>query len=144
MLRDITSTSSQVNSLVIPSIRWSHSKSPQPKSDRKRVKFDTDGMEPPRARLMVAMAGEKRQKRKRKQAKLSGASTPKRRKLPELPVIGSGSTWKEEQLDMFKVQVVGDVDAKQMIPENWFEFGKLKNFQVGLLLPSTKLTESTG
>ena len=54
-------------------------------------------------------------------------------RVPPLPVIGSGSTWKEEQLDMFKVQVVGDVDVKQMIP--WFECGVLKNFQIGLLQP---------
>jgi len=72
------------------------------------------------------MAGEKRQK---KQAKLAGASTPKRTQRPETPVIGSSSTWNDDQLDLFKVTEAEEVDIKRMIPEKWFDYGTLENYQ---------------
>jgi len=72
------------------------------------------------------MAGEKRQK---KQAKLAGASTPKRTQRPEKPVIGSSSTWNDDQLDLFKVTEAEEVDIKRMIPEKWFDYGTLENYQ---------------
>jgi len=72
------------------------------------------------------MAGEKRQK---KQAKLVGASTPKRTQRTEKPIIGSSSTWNDDQLDLFKVMVAGDVDVRRMIPEKWFDYGTLENYQ---------------
>lgn len=77
---------------------------------------------------MVAMEGEERQKARRKKAMGSGISTPKKRR-PERPVIGSGSTWTEDQLDLFRVEVKGGVDVKAMIPEKWFDFGSLDNYQ---------------
>ena len=76
--------------------------------------------------LTEAMAGGKRQK---KQAKLAGATTPKRTQRPEKPIIGSSSTWNDDQLDLFKVTVAGDVDVKRMIPEKWFDYGTLENYQ---------------
>jgi hypothetical protein len=77
--------------------------------------------------LTTAMAGERKQQ---KRAKVTGTSTPKKTTVPEVPVIGSGSTWKEDQLDLYKVSV-RDADVKQMIPEKWFDFGDLENFQNG-------------
>ena len=82
---------------------------------------------PPSAVLTTAMAGERKQQ---KRAKV-GTTTPKKTTTPEVPVIGSGSTWKEEQLDLYKVSVI-EADVKQMIPEKWFDFGDLENFQNGI------------
>ena len=84
------------------------------------------------------MAGEKKQK---KRAKLAGPNTPKKTRRPDNPVIGSSSTWKDEQLDLFKV-IAGEVDVKEMIPEKWFDYGTLQNYQSGaneFLVLSTKL-----
>jgi hypothetical protein len=76
--------------------------------------------------LRVAMEGEKRQQ---KRATVTGAITPRKSKTPQIPVIGSGSTWGEDEVDLFKVNVEGDVDAKQMIPEKWFDFGGLEHYR---------------
>jgi hypothetical protein len=72
------------------------------------------------------MEGEKRQQKK---APVTATSTPRKRETPQIPVIGSGSTWGEDELDMFKVIVEGDVDVKQMIPEKWFDFGGLEHYR---------------
>ena len=77
------------------------------------------------------MEGEKRQKRKA--AMVDGTNTPKKknRKL-EKAVIGSSSTWKEEQLDLFKVILRDAVSVTEMIPRKWFEFGGLDRYQAGI------------
>ena len=77
-----------------------------------------------RGMLIVAMAGEKKQAKKR----LERPETPKRVRRPEMHVIGSSSTWKEEQLDRFKVDV-GVKEVKEMIPEKWFEFSPIPRYQ---------------
>ena len=75
------------------------------------------------------MEGEKRQKKK---AVMDGASTPQKKKTrrPEKPVIGSSSTWKEEQLDLYRV-VAKEAVAQDMIPAKWFEFSRLAEYQAG-------------
>ena len=94
------------------------------------MQFDADGMIPPRSPMLrVAMEGEKRQQ---KRAIVTDANTPRKPETPQIPVIGSGSTWGEDELDMFKVIVEGDVDAKQMIPEKWFDFGGLEHYQASM------------
>jgi hypothetical protein len=57
--------------------------------------------------------------------------TPKKHRLPERPVIGSSSTWKEEQLYRFKVHQ-GVAEAKTLVPEKWFKFGKMERYQRGI------------
>src|SRR5271154_1602246 len=74
------------------------------------------------------MAGEKKQK-----ARLREVRTPRKLKTPERHVVGSSSTWKDEELERLKVQV-REVDVKQVIPEKWFEFGDLKYYQSGMRL----------
>lgn len=71
------------------------------------------------------------EKKQQKKATVAGMSTPKKRK-PERPLIGSGSTWKEEQLELFKVEVTKEAkDATSLIPEKWFEYGNLEDYQSG-------------
>ena len=72
------------------------------------------------------MEGEKRQQ---KRATVTDANTPRKPETPQIPVIGSGSTWGEDELDMFKVTVEGNMDVKQMIPEKWFDFGGLEHYR---------------
>jgi hypothetical protein len=55
-----------------------------------------------------------------KEGELSGVDTPKRTRQPKPSIVGSSSTWNEDELDLFKVQLQGDVDVKDMIPENGF------------------------
>jgi hypothetical protein len=71
--------------------------------------------------LIKAMAGERNQKKRLNAA----PQTTKKPKLPERSVIGSSSTWKQEQLDRFGVQCEV-CDMKTMIPEKWFEFKNLE------------------
>jgi hypothetical protein len=74
------------------------------------------------------MVGEQKQK---KRAQVGGVTTPKKRR-PERPLIGSGSTWKEEQLEVFKVHVVNEaMDPRRLIPGKWFDYGNLERYQSG-------------
>lgn len=81
--------------------------------------------------LMIAMEGEKKQQ---KRATVTGTSTPKKKKKPENPEIGSSSTWTQDQLDLFEVRPARELEAKVIIPEKWFEFGNLENYQSGTKL----------
>jgi hypothetical protein len=81
--------------------------------------------------LMVAMEGEKKQQ---KRATVTGASTPKKRR-PDRPEIGSSSTWSHDQLELFKVHPAKEVEPKLIIPEKWFDFRNLENYQSGTELP---------
>jgi hypothetical protein len=134
MLRDITTTSARVNSDIIPCIRPKYNKPQKSRSDKKRVQFDADGAPSFVSMLTVAMKGEKRQKKK---AKLSGVSTPKKKK-PEKSEIGSSSTWNHDQLDLYKVHPSAEVEAKDIIPEKWFDFSNLENYHSGNNLPTIR------
>jgi hypothetical protein len=46
----------------------------------------------------------------------------------ETTVIGSSSTWKQEELDHFNVTIKKDVDVRQMIPEKFFVFDHLEEY----------------
>jgi hypothetical protein len=72
------------------------------------------------------MAGEKQQVARIN----SQPRTPSKPRTPERPVIGSSSTWRKEQLDRFLV-AQSVLEVKTMIPEKWFEFGQLENYQSG-------------
>jgi hypothetical protein len=74
--------------------------------------------------LTIAMAGEKKQEKKR----LEEVETPKRVRRPEKTIIGSSSTWKQKELDKFRV-IVQERDVRDMIPEKWFDFGGLEHHQ---------------
>ena len=76
--------------------------------------------------LRIATEGEKRQQ---KRVTVTGFNTPRKQEAPQIPIIGSGSTWGEDEVDMFKVIVEGGVDAKQMIPEKWFDFEGLEHYR---------------
>ena len=54
--------------------------------------------------------------------------TPSKPKEPERPLIGSSSTWRNDQLDRFIVEQ-RVLDVKAMIPEKWFDFGQFDNYQ---------------
>lgn len=72
--------------------------------------------------LTLAMAGHQKQEKKR----LEGVETPKKSRRPEKPIIGSGSTWKQKELDKFSV-TVQETGVKDMIPEKWFDFSSLEH-----------------
>lgn len=73
------------------------------------------------------MAGERKRK-----VMLNRTKTPKKLKKPDKPLIGSSSTWNEDQLDLFNVKVGTKVsEAKSLIPKQWFEFGNLEHYQSG-------------
>ena len=67
--------------------------------------------------------------RKKSKRMATAPRTPKKPKVREKPIIGSSSTWKEEELEQFKVRRAGNVDAKEMIPEKWFDFSGLERLQ---------------
>ena len=70
------------------------------------------------------MAGEKKQK-----ARIdSQPRTPSKPRIPEKPVIGSSCTWRKEQLERFLVEQTM-LEVREMIPEKWFEFGQVENYQ---------------
>jgi len=52
---------------------------------------------------------------------------------PLLAVIGSSSTWKEQQLELYNAKQQDAMSAKELIPEKWFDFTELKNeYQAGI------------
>ena len=131
MLRDITITSAKLNSATVPCIRNKHINPQKQQTDRKKVQFDSNGIPtsfPASAMLIVAMKGEKQQQ---KRAQVNGTSTPKKNK-PLKPEIGSSSTWGQSQLDLFNVNPPDrEVTATKIIPEKWFDFTRLENYQSG-------------
>ena len=73
------------------------------------------------------MAGAKKQLERQQAA----PRTPKTPKQSARKVIGSSSTWKQEELDRFKVQCGIETDPKLIIPEKWFDFGNLEGYYFG-------------
>lgn len=69
------------------------------------------------------MAGEERQQKKK--AVVPGATATSKKQKLHMPIIGSGSTWGEDELQAFNVSVKHDVDVRTMIPEKWFDFRRL-------------------
>jgi hypothetical protein len=70
--------------------------------------------------------------------------TPSKAKDPDKPLIGSSSTWRNDQLDLFQVEQ-GVLDVRRMIPEKWFDFGQINGYQSGtslLLRDSNNSTRS--
>lgn len=43
-------------------------------------------------------------------------------------MVGSSSTWAQDELDLFHVRVEGDVDVREMIPDKFFDFSSLENY----------------
>jgi hypothetical protein len=82
--------------------------------------------------MTTAMAGEEEQN---KETRLKGLTTPKRPKRMERRLIGSSSTWTKEELQRFDVRRGDSVmEPKNLIPEKWFDFGKLENYQSSIPL----------
>ena len=76
------------------------------------------------------MAKEKRQ-RQRKKSNVGGVVTPRRVTKPETVVIGSSSTWNQDELDTFRVTVKSNVAVRGMIPDRFFDFSSLENYDTG-------------
>src|SRR2546421_12616491 len=76
------------------------------------------------------MDAEKRQKTRA--AVTGGMRTTKKPIRKAKSIIGSSSTWKEDELFFFKVKVE-DVIPKDVIPEKWFDFGRLNGYQEGII-----------
>ena len=71
----------------------------------------------------------------RQQARRKGKWREKRTPQPkeqeeeeEVPVIGSSCTWRDAELEQFKVRVKRDVDVREMIPEKYFDFDHLPDY----------------
>jgi hypothetical protein len=81
------------------------------------------------------MTGEKQQKARIN----SQPQTPSKPQIPERPVVGSSSTWRKEQLVRFLVEQ-SVLEVNKMIPDKWFEFGQLENYQSGKQAFQKRLT----
>jgi hypothetical protein len=66
--------------------------------------------------------------------------TPRKPRKPKEPpklVIGSSSTWGETELDRFEVSWKEDVvNHAALIPDKWFDFTALDNYETGGLATS--------
>ena len=76
------------------------------------------------------MVAERKQKKRLK----TTPRTPKKPKAPERHLIGSSSTWNEDQLELLIVRQGGQVDPKALVPEKWFEFADLERYQSGIYI----------
>jgi len=79
---------------------------------------------------------ETEKRRKKIAAVVNGTQTPKKSNSSKAKksVIGSSSTWKDEQSDLFRVKIKDCVDGSgkgKMIPEKWFYFGDVNRYQQG-------------
>ena len=72
-----------------------------------------------------------KEKSQRKRGKVQELGTPKRVTKQEMAVIGSSSTWNQDELHLFRVKVIGDVDVREMIPDKFFDFSALQNYITG-------------
>jgi hypothetical protein len=54
--------------------------------------------------------------------------TPQGKNKEEIDVIGSSCTWRQTQLDDFKVDVERDVAVRDMIPDRFFRFDHLEKY----------------
>ena len=122
MLQPIPHTSARINSCLL-SVNQATSKPP-----KKRVNFSHEGKLSLCTRvtvtncvceLAIAMS-EVHAKRE----------TPRRTRQPKevVQVIGSSCTWRDPEIEQFKVDVQRDVDPKQMIPERFFNFEQLEGY----------------
>jgi hypothetical protein len=132
MLRDITVQTVQTNAKSIPCIR---PKSTKNTKTEKRVTFDAKGTGCVLETLITAMEAEKQQKGRL----YPEPRTPSKPKEPERPLIGSSSTWRNDQLDRFMVEQKM-LDVKAVIPEKWFDFGQFDNYQARFNFQDTELT----
>jgi hypothetical protein len=55
-----------------------------------------------------------------------GITTPEH--VPQTLTIGSSCTWRAAELDHMKVRIRRDVDVAEMIPERFFNFEHLENY----------------
>jgi hypothetical protein len=60
--------------------------------------------------------------------------TPPIQEELKAPVIGSSCTWRDAELESLKVTVVRDVDVREMIPEKFFNFSHLEEYEQCILL----------
>jgi hypothetical protein len=73
------------------------------------------------------------EKQQQKKAAVGGTSTPTKPKTkPDPKVIGSSSTWKDDELELFRVSLRDAASPKEIIPEKWFDFSRLKGYQEGI------------
>ena len=121
MLRDITTTSTRLNISLVPDCRQKPKK-----SETRRVKFTEEG-------TSVEEVADEAMTRGKKQthSQKTEPRTPKKPKTPVKPLIGSSSTWTEDELDRFNFRRVWNIDPKQMIPGKWFDFSGLEEFPEG-------------
>jgi hypothetical protein len=131
MLHDITAQTVQTNTKSIPCIL---PKSTKNTKTEKRVTFDVKGTTCIVEILITAMAAEKQKARLYPEPR-----TPSKPKEPDRPLIGSSSTWRNDQLDRFMVDQKM-LDVKAMIPEKWFDFGQFDNYQARFNFQDTELT----
>ena len=73
------------------------------------------------------MAAAKKQAKRQRTA----PRTPMKPKEPNKPMIGSSSTWRQDELDRFEVRMGSEVDAKKIVPEKWFDFSSLEEYNTG-------------
>ena len=63
-----------------------------------------------------------------------GPKTPPRQEEEErVPIIGSSCTWRDKELDHLKVKVMMGVDVREMIPEKFFGFDHLVDYNECIL-----------
>jgi hypothetical protein len=56
---------------------------------------------------------------------------PQKPKDPPKPMIGSSSTWRQDELDRFEVQVGNEVAVTELIPQKWFDFSSIEEYESG-------------
>jgi hypothetical protein len=104
-----------------------------PSKQGRRVAFTKEGAASQAKKTDVAMAKAKQQAKWK--GNWRGPKTPPMQVEEEkMPVIGSSCTWRDKELDHLKVKVVTGVEAKEMIPEKFLEFGHLMDYNECILL----------
>jgi hypothetical protein len=122
MLTPLSPTNHRLNSCFHPQ------KQTKPSKQGKRVAFSKEGNPSVWGKKTdVAMAKAKQQAKRK--GNYRGSKTPPKQKEQEIPVIGSSCTWRDAELDHLKVRVRRDVDVKELIPEKFFEFDHLEEYE---------------
>ena len=127
MLTVLSPTNHRLNSCL------HHPQNPtNPSKQSRRVAFTKEGSTSQAKKTDVAMAKAKQQAKRK--GNWRGPKTPPRQEEEErVPIIGSSCTWRDKELDHLKVKVVMGVDAREMIPEKFWGFDHLVDYNECIL-----------
>lgn len=126
MLKPLSHTNYHLNSYIIN--RNNTFENNISKQDGRRVAFSEEDIPPSRCKLIKRWMAKARQQANRKDNWRKQRTPQSMEKMSVISVIGSSCTWRDVELEYFNVKLIRDVDVRQVIPEKFFNFDHLEDY----------------